>query len=83
MFEYYYYLMSGNAVYDFSLTAALSVFFQETNIPYGHHHQMVSMKAVISFYKCLLNVTFLLHVSVLWLHVLRLHRVWNNNNVKL
>lgn len=22
---------------------ALSAFFQETNIPYGHHHQMVSI----------------------------------------
>lgn len=26
---------------------ALSAFFQETNIPYGHHHQMVSIKAAI------------------------------------
>lgn len=26
----------------FFLQTALSAFFQETNIPYSHHHQMVS-----------------------------------------
>ncbi|CDQ75352.1 unnamed protein product [Oncorhynchus mykiss] len=26
---------------------ALSAFFQETNIPYGHHHQMVSMGSLL------------------------------------
>ena len=30
-----------NLFFDLFQTA-LSAFFQETNIPYGHHHQMVS-----------------------------------------